>query len=460
MEFVATSHTGFYPRGVAVLGEKMPTKVVVGTQFGDEGKGKIMDYLAREADVVVRFQGGPNAGHTVKVGEDVFKFHLLPSGILRAKTMNIIANGVVLDPEVLLAEIAEVRGKGYSADNLRISDRAHVIMPYHRILDRLEEEAKSGMKAGTTMRGIGPSYEDKVGRFGVRMVDLVDPDALKEKLGVLVPLKQRMIQALRGVDILSMEETFTRYMDYGQQLRSKVTDTGVLLNSYIAKGKRVLFEGAQGTHLCIDHGIYPYGTSSNCVSGAACTGAGIGPKAIDEVVGVVKAYTSRVGAGPFPAELTDEIGNHMQTKGGEFGTTTGRPRRCGWIDLVMLRYSARVNGLESIAVTKLDVLDGLKEIMVCESYQYDGGIVKDFPASMKVLSRCKPIYKSFPCWKEVGEDGWRKVAAKGFTAMPPEAKKYLTYLSKSIGAKLALVGVGKRRDEIVDVRSKPRKRSR
>jgi adenylosuccinate synthase len=438
----------------------MPTTVVVGTQFGDEGKGKIVDYLAREADVVVRFQGGPNAGHTVKVGEDVFKFHLLPSGILRAKTMNIIGNGVVLDPEVLLSEIAEVRGKGYSADNLRISDRAHVIMPYHMTLDRLEEEAKSGMKAGTTMRGIGPSYEDKAGRFGIRMVDLVDPDALKEKLGVLVPLKQRMIQALRGVDILSMEETFTKYVDFGQQLKAKVADTGALLHSYIAKGKSVLFEGAQGTHLCIDHGIYPYGTSSNCVAGAACTGAGVGPRVIDEVIGVVKAYTSRVGAGPFPTELTDEVGIHMQTKGGEFGTTTGRPRRCGWIDLVMLRYSARVNGLDSIAVTKLDVLDGLDKIKVCESYQYDGGIVKDFPANMKVLSRCRPVYKTFPCWKEVGEEGWREVAAKGFTAMPPEAKKYLTYLSKSIGAKLALVGVGKRRDEIVDMRTKSRKRSR
>ena len=438
----------------------MPATVVVGTQFGDEGKGKIVDYLAREADVVVRYQGGPNAGHTVKVGEDVFRFHIMPSGILRSKTMNIIGNGVVLDPEVLLGEIAEVRAKGYSADNFRISERAHVIMPYHRILDRLEEEAKSGMKAGTTMRGIGPSYEDKAGRFGVRMVDLVDPDALKEKLGVLIPLKQRMVLALNGQDILSFEETYKKYMDYGQQLSSKVADTGVLLHSYIAKGKKVLFEGAQGTHLCIDHGIYPYGTSSNCVSGAACTGAGVGPKAIDEVIGVVKAYTSRVGTGPFPTELADDAGRHMQTKGMEFGTTTGRPRRCGWIDLVMLRYSARVNGLDSIALTKLDVLDGLREIKVCESYQYDGGIVKDFPASMKVLSRCKPIYKTFPCWTEVGEEGWRKIAKRGFTAMPPEAKRYLTYLSKSIGAKLALVGVGKRRDEIVDMRAKPRKRSR
>ena len=438
----------------------MPATVVVGTQFGDEGKGKIVDYLAREADVVVRYQGGPNAGHTVKVGEDVFRFHIMPSGILRSKTMNIIGNGVVLDPEVLLGEIAEVRAKGYSADNFRIIERAHVIMPYHRILDRLEEEAKSGMKAGTTMRGIGPSYEDKAGRFGVRMVDLVDPDALKEKLGVLIPLKQRMVLALNGQDILSFEETYKKYMDYGQQLSSKVADTGLLLHSFIAKGKKVLFEGAQGTHLCIDHGIYPYGTSSNCVSGAACTGAGVGPKAIDEVIGVVKAYTSRVGTGPFPTELADDAGRHMQTKGMEFGTTTGRPRRCGWIDLVMLRYSARVNGLDSIALTKLDVLDGLKEIKVCESYQYDGGIVKDFPASMKVLSRCKPIYKTFPCWTEVGEEGWRKIAKKGFTAMPPEAKRYLTYLSKSIGAKLALVGVGKRRDEIVDMRAKPRKRSR
>jgi len=432
----------------------MPSTVVVGTQWGDEGKGKIVDYLAREADVVVRFQGGPNAGHTVKVGEDVFAFHLLPSGILREKTMNIIGNGVVVNPEVLLNEISEVRKKGYRADNLRISERAHVIFPYHMIMDRLEEEAKSGLKAGTTMRGIGPSYEDKVGRFGIRMVDLIDADVLKERLGVLVPLKQRMIEAFKGQDILSLADIYSRYSGYGEQLKPIVTDTGALLHSYIIKGKRVLFEGAQGTHLCIDHGIYPYGTSSNCVAGAACTGAGVGPKVIDEVMGVVKAYTSRVGTGPFPAELPDAIGERLRERGGEFGTTTGRPRRCGWIDLVMLRYSARVNGLDSIAVTKLDVLDGLDTVNVCEAYEFNGGIIRDFPASMKVLTRCKPIYKQFRGWGEVGEDGWRKIAAKGFAALPREAQTYLTYVSKSVGARLALVGVGKRRDEIIDMRAK------
>ncbi len=438
----------------------MPTTVVIGTQWGDEGKGKIVDYLAREADVVVRFQGGPNAGHTVKVGEDLFRFHLLPSGILRPRTMNIIGNGVVLDPEVLLGEMADVRAKGYTADNLWISDRAHVIMPYHKIMDGLEEAAKSGLKAGTTMRGIGPSYQDKVARFGIRMVDLVDAEALKEKLSINVPLKQRIIEAYRGHDTLSLEEIFTKYERYGEQLRPKVTDAGALLHSYLTKGKRVLFEGAQGTHLCIDHGIYPFGTSSNCVSGAACTGAGVGPKVIEEVMGVVKAYTSRVGTGPFPTELSDETGGHLREKGGEFGTTTGRPRRCGWLDLVMLRYSARVNGLDSIAVTKLDVLDGLDTIKVCEKYEYNGGFIRDFPASMKVLARCKPVYREFMCWEEVGEDGWRRVAAKGYSTMPPEAKKYLDYMSKSIGAKLVLVGVGKRRDEIVDMRAKPKKRSR
>ena len=239
-----------------------------------------------------------------------------------------------------------------------------------------------------------------------------------------------------------------------------MTDTGALLNSYIAKGKSVLFEGAQGTHLCIDHGIYPFGTSSNCVSGAACTGSGVGPKVIGDVMGVVKAYTSRVGTGPFPAELSDEIGIHLREKGGEFGTTTGRPRRCGWLDLVMLRYSARVNVLDTIAVTKLDVLDALDTIKVCEKYEYDGGFIGEFPASMKVLARCKPVYREFKCWDEVGEEGWRKVAAKGYYAMPPEAKRYLDYMSRSIGARLALVGVGKRRDEIVDMRTKPRKSSR
>lgn len=438
----------------------MPATVVIGTQWGDEGKGKIVDYLARSADVVVRFQGGNNAGHTVKVGEEVFKFHLLPSGILRAKTMNIIGNGVVLDPEVLLGEIADVRSKGYSAENLRISDRTQIILPYHKIMDRLEEEAKSGLKAGTTMRGIGPCYEDKVGRFGIRAVDLVDPDALKEKLSVLVPLKQKIINAFGGQDVLSIEEMYGRYADYGRQLKPIVTDAVALLHSYISRGKSVLFEGAQGTHLCIDHGIYPYGTSSNCVAGAACTGAGVGPNAIDEVIGVVKAYTSRVGTGPFPTELNDDIGARLRDKGGEFGTTTGRPRRCGWIDLVMLRYSARVNGLNSIAVTKLDVLDGLESILACEAYEVDGQWIKDFPTSMKTLARCKPIFKEFKGWKEVGAKGWGKIATKGFGALPREAREYLNYVAKSMQADLALVGVGKARDEIIDLTKKSPKGQR
>lgn len=432
----------------------MPATVVIGTQWGDEGKGKIVDYLSRSADVVVRFQGGNNAGHTVKVGEEIFRFHLLPSGILRAKTMNIIGNGVVLDPEVLLGEIAEVRSKGYSAKNLRISDRTQIILPYHKIMDRLEEEAKSGLKAGTTMRGIGPCYEDKVGRFGIRAVDLVDPDALKEKLGVLVPLKQKIIDAYGGRDVLSMEEIYGKYADYGGQLKPMVTDAVALLHSYISRGKNVLFEGAQGTHLCIDHGIYPYGTSSNCVAGAACTGAGVGPRAIDEVIGVVKAYTSRVGTGPFPTELKDDVGAHLQEKGSEFGTTTGRPRRCGWIDMVMLRYSARVNGLDSIAVTKLDVLDGLESIFACEAYEADGQRIKDFPTSMKILARCRPVYRKFKGWKEVGADGWCKIAVKGFGALPREAREYLNYVSKTMQADVALVGVGKARDEIIDLRKK------
>jgi len=432
----------------------MPATVVIGTQWGDEGKGKIVDYLARSADVVVRFQGGNNAGHTVKVGEEVFKFHLLPSGILRAKTMNIIGNGVVLDPEVLLGEIAEVRSKGYSVQNLRISDRTQIILPYHRIMDRLEEEAKSGLKAGTTMRGIGPCYEDKVGRFGIRAVDLVDPDALKEKLSFLVPLKQKIINAFGGQDVLSIEEMYGKYVDYGRQLKPMVTDAVALLHTYLSRGKNVLFEGAQGTHLCIDHGIYPYGTSSNCVAGAACTGAGVGPGAIDQVIGVVKAYTSRVGTGPFPTELNDDIGARLRDKGGEFGTTTGRPRRCGWIDLVMLRYSARVNGLNAIAVTKLDVLDGLENILACEAYEVDGRRIKDFPTSMKILARCRPVFRKFRGWKEVGAKGWGKIAAKGFGALPREAREYLNYVSKSMPADLALVGVGKARDEIIDLTRK------
>jgi len=322
----------------------MPGTVVVGCQFGDEGKGKVIDYLAERADIVVRFQGGANAGHTVQVGEELYAFHLVPSGILRPRTMNVIANGVVVEPGVLLQELDDLRKRGHRAENLRISDRAHVVMPYHKVQDRVEEDLKGKFKAGTTGRGIGPCYQDKVGRFGIRIADLLDPTVLKDKLETIVPIKQRLLEAYGSHEVLNGGAIFSEYAKYGERLAPYVTDTSILLDREVRAGKRILFEGAHGALLDIDHGIYPFGVSSNCVAPAAAIGSGIGLGAINEVIGVVKAFTSRVGTGPVPTELQDKTGDHLRERGGgEFGTTTHRPRRIGWLDLVMLRAAARVN---------------------------------------------------------------------------------------------------------------------
>jgi len=426
----------------------MPATVVIGLQFGDEGKGKIIDFLAERADVVVRFQGGANAGHTVQVGEDLYAFHLLPSGILRKRTLNIIGNGVVIEPAQLLKELEEVRARGHPAENLRISDRAHVVLPYHKILDGLEEALKGGLGAGTTLRGIGPAFEDKVGRFGVRMCDLVDPDVLREKLRRFVPIKQRMIAALGGSDVLDADGIAREHIAFGERLAPFVTDTSVLLETQLAKGKRVLFEGAQGTHLCIDHGIYPFGTSSNCVAGAAAVGAGIGPRHLGEILGVAKAFTSRVGAGPFPTEIEgrDETAVHLrETGGGEYGTTTRRPRRVGWIDLVMLRMSVRVNGLTGLAVTKLDVLGGLDRVRACTAYERKGERIREFPASMRVLSECVPVYKELKGWPAQSEEEWEGIARKGKRALPDPMRRYLTFLEAQLKVPVRIASVGRSR---------------
>ena len=330
----------------------MPATVVVGSQWGDEGKGKIIDFLGEHADVVVRFQGGANAGHTVQVVEELYAFHLMPSGILRPRTLNVIANGVVIEPGQLLKEIEDVEARGHPVTNLRISDRAHVVMPYHKLLDGLEETLKGNLASGSTRRGIAPVFEDKVGKWGLRMCDLVDPEVLKQKLATVVPVKQRMVAAYGSAETLDTEALFKEYAAYGDRLAPFVTDTSVLLDAHLRRRKRVLFEGAQGTHLCIDHGIYPYGTSSNCTAGAAATGAGVSPRYLEEILGVAKAFTSRVGTGPFPTEQEGDVATHLrETGGGEYGTTTRRPRRVGWIDLVLLRLSVRVNGLSGLAVT-------------------------------------------------------------------------------------------------------------
>ncbi len=424
----------------------MSAIVVVGTQWGDEGKGKIIDFLADRADVVVRFQGGANAGHTVQVGPDLYAFHLLPSGVLRKRTMNLIGNGVVIDPAQLLKEIDETRARGHPVTNVRISDRAHVVMPYHKILDGLEEKLKGNLGAGTTLRGIGPTFEDKVGRFGIRMCDLIDPDVLRAKLQTIVPIKQRLIEAYGGTDRLDAEALFREYEAFGARLSPLVMDTSVWLDAALRRRKRVLFEGAQGTHLCIDHGIYPFGTSSDCVAGAAAVGAGIGPQSLTEILGVAKAFTSRVGTGPFPTELDGPVAEHLRERGGgEYGTTTRRPRRVGWLDLVMLRMSVRVNGLTDLALTKLDVLGGLDRIRVCVGYRHNGTAVKEFPASMRVLSECEPVYRDFKGWPDLTEDAWIAVAKKGKRALPETTRKYIAFVETQLNVPARILSVGRSR---------------
>ena len=426
--------------------------VVLGCQFGDEGKGKVIDYLAESADIVVRFHGGANAGHTVLVGEEKYAFHLVPSGILRPSTMNVIGNGVVLEPATLLQELENLRMRGHNPDNLRISDRAHVVMPYHKVQDRVEEDLKGKMKAGTTGRGIGPVYEDKVGRFGIRMADLLDPAVLQDKLETIVPIKQRLLQAYGSHEVLDAKAIFREYAAYGEKLRTYVTDTSLLLDNELRAGKRILFEGAHGTLLDVDFGVYPYGVSSNCGAAMASIGSGVGPQAITEVIGVVKAFTSRVGTGPLPTEIQDKTADILRERGGgEYGTTTQRPRRVGWLDLVMLRLAARVNGLTGIAVTKLDVLDTLKTIKVCTAYTFADERIEEFPADMRLLSKVKPVYEEFDGWPNITDEEWTALAKKGFDALPRELKTYLDRISKEMRAPIRIVSVGRARDATIHI---------
>ncbi|MGM0501453.1 MAG: adenylosuccinate synthase, partial [Bacillota bacterium] len=339
----------------------MSTTVVVGTQWGDEGKGKITDMLCQEADVVGRYQGGNNAGHTVVVEDNEYKLHLIPSGILYEDTKCIIGNGVVIDPKVLIEELDNLADRGIEAENLYLSSKAHVIMPYHRILDKAEENRKGDGKIGTTGKGIGPVYRDKIGRFGIRLEDLLDQETFAAKVKEIVELKNLILEKVYGLDPVDADEIIEEYLGYAEQLESYIVDSSLMVNQQIDQGKNVLFEGAQGTLLDIDHGTYPFVTSSNPTSGGVCSGSGVGPTKIDNVLGVVKAYTTRVGEGPFPAELENEVGQHLRKKGHEFGTTTGRPRRCGWFDAVIVKYAARINGLTGLAITKLDVLDELDQ---------------------------------------------------------------------------------------------------
>lgn len=415
--------------------------IIIGSQWGDEGKGKITDYYSKKADYIVRFQGGNNAGHTVVVGNKTFKFRLIPSGAVSGKKV-VIGNGTVVDPEILIEEISELEAEGIPV-KLYLSERAHVIMPYHKLQDSLEETLKGNLKAGTTGKGIGPCYQDKVGRFGIRFVDLLDRQVFKENLDLFMSMKEALFRGHNHPFNLNANDVFETYNGYADKLRKYVTDTSLLMNTAIRDEKNILMEGAQGTHLGIDHGIYPYGTSSNCVAGAACTGAGISPLCITQVLGVVKAYTTRVGTGPVPTELEDEVGTYLRDRGSEYGTVTGRPRRCGWLDMMLLKYSHRVNGFTGIAITKLDVLNGLDRIKVCTHYTVDDEPLYEFPASMKILAQCSPVYTEFPGWDFDPE----QVTKSGYDALPSAAKKYIQFISDQLQVPVYVVSVGPARHQ-------------
>jgi adenylosuccinate synthase len=427
----------------------MPATVIVGTQWGDEGKGKITDYFADQADMVIRFQGGNNAGHTIVVAGEVHKFHLLPSGVIHPGKNVVIGNGVVVDPEVLLKELSELHDRGYSSDNLRISDRANVIMPYHKLMDGIEEKFKGKGKIGTTGRGIGPTYTEKVSRNGIRMADLLDPESLDEKLEVVIALKNRVLKAYEEDATINKQDILDQYLDFGKKLSKYIADTSVLIDDALKANKIVLFEGAQGTQLDIDHGTYPYVTSSNTVSGNACAGAGVGPTQINEVVGVVKAYTTRVGEGPFPTELTGEDGEYLREKGHEYGATTGRPRRCGWLDMVVVRFACRINGLTGLAITRLDVLGGLDKIKICTAYELDGKEIQNFPSTLKTLARCKPVYVELDGWADLEDEKWMEIAQTGYEALPPDLTKYANYMSEITNVPLKIISIGPGREATI-----------
>lgn len=426
----------------------MATVVVVGAQWGDEAKGKIVDLLAQDADMVVRYAGGSNAGHTVIVGEELFKLHLVPSGILNSRTTCVISDGVVLDPEVVLRELEELQARGVSTERLRISRNAHVVMPYHKEIDRLEEERKGAGKIGTTMQGIGPAYEDKARRCGIRMRDLTEPTRLSERIDAVLPDKNLLITHLYNGTDLERDEVLGRYRQYGERLAPFTVETAGLVQQAVTGGGKVVFEGAQGTMLDIDHGTYPFVTSSHPVAGGACIGTGIGPKAIDMVIGVCKSYTTRVGRGSFPTELRDSIGDRIREKGHEYGTTTGRPRRIGWLDTVALRHSIRVNGMDWLALTLLDVLSGLPAVRICTSYRIGGATLTEAPADEELYATAEPIFEELPGWDEEVDQVTR------FERLPANAQRYVRRLEELLALPVGLISVGRRREQTIPLTEK------
>lgn len=421
----------------------MATAMVLGTQWGDEGKGKIVDYLAQKADVVIRSQGGNNAGHTVVVDDKAFALRLLPSGILFSDKTCIIGSGVVVNPEVLLQELDGMKEKGVKVSKLEISTRAHVIMPYHIRIDEEDEKLKGDAKIGTTKNGIGPCYADKINRVGIRIGDLMDKDIFAKKLRVNLKLKNRLFETYYGCQGFDFDTIYQEYLGYAERIRPYVKDTNYSANVYVNEGKKVLFEGAQATMLDIDHGTYPFCTSSNPTAGGACTGSGVGPRRMENIVGVVKAYTTRVGAGPFPAEQNNEVGEYLRNTGHEFGTVTGRPRRCGWLDTAVVKYAAMLNSLDYLAITRLDILDGLDTIKICTGYRYNGQLLPEYPASLEVLEQVEPVYEDMPGWKTDIS------ACKTYDELPEAARKYVERISELVGVPLGIVSVGPNRSQTI-----------
>jgi adenylosuccinate synthase len=423
----------------------MSTKVIIGAQWGDEGKAKIIDILSEEAEVVIRSQGGNNAGHTVVVDGKVYKFHLIPSGILYPGTKCIVANGVVIDPEGMLKEIDGLIIEGISIENLRISERAHLVMPYHKALDGITEEARGNEDIGTTKKGIGPCYMDKAERSGIRVCDLMNEELFAKKVRENVIIKNKIIKYVYDKDIqFDAEEIIKDYRGYAKRLAPYITDTTVLAFEAIKADKKVLFEGAQGTLLDLDLGTYPYVTSSHPVTGGVCIGSGIGPTAIDECIGVMKGYITRVGKGPFPTELFGEVGDKIRDVGHEFGTTTGRPRRCGWFDAVIGEFAVRTSGLTSIALNKIDVLSDIGPIKICTAYNKNGVITKHFPASLEELAKCEPVYEEMPGWGPIDH-------MRTYEELPAEAKAFIKRVEDLCGAKVTMVGVGPNRNQNINV---------
>jgi adenylosuccinate synthase len=427
----------------------MSNVAIIGAQWGDEGKGKIVDLFTHDADIIVRFQGGNNAGHTLVVNGKKTILHLVPSGALHPNKLCVIGNGVVVDPEILIEEIDALKAQGHlqSDEQLRISEQAHVIMPYHKAIDLARERLRGKGKIGTTGRGIGPAYEDKVARVGIRFIDLLEEDTFREKLERNIEEKNFYLKAILQEKALDFNEMHDRYSRYREKLKGYVTNTGLLLDQRIRAGKRVLFEGAQGTLLDVDHGTYPYVTSSSTITGGACSGSGVGPQHIQQVIGISKAYTTRVGSGPFPTELEGPDGETLRREGAEFGATTGRSRRCGWFDAVSVRHAVRMNGLTGVALTKLDVLTGFKKIPICTAYRYNGQTVSEFPASSKVMAAAQPIYEEMDGWTERLDD------VRKFSDLPATAQKYVQRIEAVIGTEIILVSVGPGREQTIVLRN-------